>query len=68
MLSYSTRRIVLLVPVLFGLSVLVFLLLHLAPGDPVIAQIGMHPTAETVDASAANWASTIRSRSSTWSG
>ncbi len=49
MLSYSIRRIVLLVPVLFGLSVLVFLLLHLAPGDPVIAQIGLHPTAETVE-------------------
>jgi len=48
-LSYSIRRIVLLVPVLFGLSVLVFLLLHLAPGDPVIAQIGLHPTAETVE-------------------
>jgi peptide/nickel transport system permease protein len=48
LLSYSIRRIVLLVPVLFGLSILAFLLIHLAPGDPVIAQLGLHPTAETV--------------------
>jgi ABC-type dipeptide/oligopeptide/nickel transport system permease component len=47
-LSYSIRRIVLLIPVFFGLSILVFLLLHLAPGDPVIAQLGLHPTPETV--------------------
>ena len=49
MLNYSIRRIVLLIPVLLGVSILVFLLIHLAPGDPVIAQLGLHPTPETVE-------------------
>ena len=47
MWSYAARRILLGVPVLFGLSILVFLLIHLAPGDPVTAQLGIHATAET---------------------
>ena len=47
MWSYAARRILLGVPVLFGLSILVFLLIHLAPGDPVTSQLGIHATAET---------------------
>jgi peptide/nickel transport system permease protein len=47
MWSYAARRILLGVPVLFGLSILVFLLIHLAPGDPVTVQLGIHATAET---------------------
>lgn len=47
MWNYAARRILLGVPVLFGLSILVFLLIHLAPGDPVTAQLGIHATAET---------------------
>src|SRR5215468_444752 len=49
MWSYAARRILLVVPVLFGLSILVFLLIHLAPGDPVTAQLGIHATAETAE-------------------
>lgn len=48
MWSYVVRRLLLLVPVLFGLSVLVFLLIHLAPGDPVTSQLGIHATPQTV--------------------
>ena len=48
MWSYVAKRIVLLIPVLFGVSILVFLLVHLAPGDPVTSQLGIHATAQTV--------------------
>ena len=35
MLAYVARRLLHLVPVLLGISFLVFLLVHLVPGDPV---------------------------------
>jgi len=35
MLRYVTVRVLILIPVLFTVSVVVFLVLHLAPGDPV---------------------------------
>lgn len=38
--AYVTRRLVALVPVLFGVSVFVFLLVHLTPGDPVRLLLG----------------------------
>jgi peptide/nickel transport system permease protein len=34
------RRIAGAVPVLFGISFLVFMLMHLAPGDPVVLLLG----------------------------
>ncbi len=40
MLSYAGRRIVLLVPVLLGATVVVFALIHLIPGDPAGALLG----------------------------
>jgi peptide/nickel transport system permease protein len=48
MWSYVLRRLLLLVPVLFGLSIFVFLLIHLAPGDPVETQLGIHATPQTI--------------------
>jgi ABC-type dipeptide/oligopeptide/nickel transport system permease component len=38
------RRLVGAVPVLFGISFLVFLLMHLAPGDPVELLLGDNAT------------------------
>jgi ABC-type dipeptide/oligopeptide/nickel transport system permease component len=38
------RRIIGAVPVLFGISFLVFLLMHLAPGDPVMLLLGDNAT------------------------
>jgi peptide/nickel transport system permease protein len=35
MLKYIVNRLLLMLPTLFGVAVLVFFLLHLAPGDPV---------------------------------
>lgn len=37
--SYMLRRVLLLVPLLLGLSVVMFALIHLAPGDPALAFI-----------------------------
>ena len=38
--AYIIRRLLLLVPVLIGVSFLVFLIFHLTPGDPVRAMLG----------------------------
>jgi peptide/nickel transport system permease protein len=38
--AYLARRAIFLVPLLLGLSVLMFLLIHAAPGDPVLAMMG----------------------------
>lgn len=37
---YLLRRLLLLLPVMWGVSTLVFLLIHLAPGDPVEVMLG----------------------------
>jgi peptide/nickel transport system permease protein len=37
--SYMLRRILLLIPLLLGLSIIMFSLIHLAPGDPALAFI-----------------------------
>jgi peptide/nickel transport system permease protein len=42
------RRLVLMVPVLFGVSLIVFSMLHLAPGDPAEALLGPTRTEETL--------------------
>jgi peptide/nickel transport system permease protein len=44
---FLVRRLLLLVPVLMGVSVIVFLVLHLAPGDP--AEIMLGPQATQAD-------------------
>jgi len=40
MLTYLARRLVLTLPVLFGVATLVFSLIHLVPGDPAQAMLG----------------------------
>ena len=46
MLKYLARRLLGAIPVLFGLSVVVFAFVHLLPGDPVAALLGQHATPE----------------------
>ena len=46
MLKYVVRRLLAAIPVLFGLSVVVFAFVHLLPGDPVAALLGQHATPE----------------------
>jgi ABC-type dipeptide/oligopeptide/nickel transport system permease component len=40
MLAYFLRRVLLTVPVLFGIATLVFALVHLVPGDPAVSMLG----------------------------
>jgi ABC-type dipeptide/oligopeptide/nickel transport system permease component len=40
MLQYALRRIALTIPVLLGVATLVFLLIHLVPGDPAQVMLG----------------------------
>ncbi|TDL78296.1 ABC transporter permease [Palleronia sediminis] len=49
-------RLVSLIPILFGVSVVVFLLVRLIPGDPVVALLGMEATPEAVAALRARYA------------
>lgn len=48
MFAYSIRRILGLVPVLLGISFLVFLMLRLIPGDPAIIILGERATPQQV--------------------
>lgn len=48
MLQYMLRRLLALIAILFGVSVIVFLLVHLAPGDPVLMMLGEDATVEEV--------------------
>jgi ABC-type dipeptide/oligopeptide/nickel transport system permease component len=48
MLATITQRLLLLVPTLLGVLVLTFLLLYVAPGDPVQAMVGERADAETI--------------------
>ncbi len=45
MLAYIARRLAQGVPVLFGVSLLVFAMVHLVPGDPVSIMLGENPSA-----------------------
>lgn len=46
MLKYIVRRILAAIPVLFGLSIVLFAFIHLLPGDPAAALLGQHATPE----------------------
>ena len=48
MLSFVARRLALAVPTLFGVLVVVFLLLYVAPGDPVQEMVGERADAATI--------------------
>lgn len=49
MTTYIIRRILGLIPVLFGITILVFFLIRLIPGDPVITMLGERASAEDVE-------------------
>lgn len=50
MLRYLVKRLLLVFPVLFGVSVMVFLVMHLFSTDPAALMLGQHATAEQVEA------------------
>lgn len=43
MIAYLTKRILMLIPLLFGITLITFAVIHLAPGEPVDMQIAMSP-------------------------
>src|SRR4051812_671001 len=47
-LRFVTRRLLIAVPVLLGVATLVFLLIHLIPGDPVQVMLGDSASPESV--------------------
>lgn len=48
--TYLLKRIVSLIPILFGISVLVFTIMHLVPGDPAAIMLGTNATPEAIAA------------------
>lgn len=49
MKEYLIKRLLLTIPVLFGVSILVFSVLHLAPGDPALMMLGPEANQESID-------------------
>lgn len=47
-MRYLTIRLVAIVPILFGISVLTFLMVKMVPGDPIVAMIGLEATDEAI--------------------
>ncbi len=50
MLKYIVRRLLGAIPVLFGLSIVLFAFIHLLPGDPAATILGQHARPELVEA------------------
>ena len=50
MLNYIVRRLLGAIPVLFGLSIILFAFIHLLPGDPAAAILGQHARPELIAA------------------
>ncbi|HBY81906.1 MAG TPA: peptide ABC transporter permease, partial [Cyanobacteria bacterium UBA11148] len=50
MVQYIGKRLINLLPVLLGITLLVFTLLHLIPGDPAVIILGERATPEQVAA------------------
>lgn len=49
MTAYILKRLISLTPVLFGLSIVVFLVMAMIPGDPATAILGSYATPENVE-------------------
>ncbi|MBK1622952.1 ABC transporter permease [Afifella marina] len=49
MIAYIGRRLLAAIPVLFGLSIIVFLIIAAIPGDPATAILGSYATPENVE-------------------
>lgn len=49
MLNYIVKRILSLVPVLFVVSIVIFMLVHITPGDPASVMLGVDATKEQLE-------------------
>jgi len=50
LLGYTIKRLLWAIPTLLGVSIIVFSMMHLAPGDPALVMLGEHASKESVDA------------------
>lgn len=48
MLTYTVRRVLSLIPVLFGMTLVVFAIIHAIPGDPAQVILGQRATKEAI--------------------
>ncbi|MGZ3736238.1 MAG: ABC transporter permease, partial [Bdellovibrionota bacterium] len=48
MLNYILRRILYMIPILFGIALVVFLLFNVVGGDPVLIMVGRHASPEMI--------------------
>ncbi len=55
MKQYIIKRLLLLIPVLLGVSIIVFVVVRLAPGDPARILAGEHASPEYVEAMRVKW-------------
>ncbi len=49
MIQYAVRRLLLAIPTLFGVTLLVFSMVRMLPGDPAQAMAGVHATQEYIE-------------------
>lgn len=49
MIAFITRRLIALIPILLGVSTVVFMILHLTPGDPAQMMLGDFASREAVE-------------------
>jgi len=49
MIRYVVRRVIFTIPVVFGISIVTFILVHLAPGTPGAARISTSPSSQGID-------------------
>ena len=61
MIKFIVKRLVALIPVLLGVTLLVFFILDLAPGDPAKTILVNRPALKTSPRCGRRWGSTIRS-------
>ncbi|NHN32212.1 ABC transporter permease [Paenibacillus agricola] len=50
MLAYITKRLFSLIPVLFVVTTVIFLIIHIAPGDPAAVMLGIEASEKEVEA------------------
>ena len=48
MYKYVLKRLLMLIPVIIGVTFIVFFILNLSPGDPAAIILGEHSTAEAL--------------------
>ena len=53
--AYILRRLLQAIPVLFGVTLIVFFMIHLVPGDPARTMLGVHATPSRVAALHREW-------------